>query len=259
MKITYKLPVKLDTNLQWKDTPVAIKVGQFEVSWDISEKNQIKSILLSIGGQKIKKHISGSIETDFLHLNKELFKAAHYLSNKIYVQTGVELLNPESVFSNSPDLFPETKDEEEELKKCSRNVSSLISTSCKIFNYLNLSDFSDGYALSEAYSFFADAKRVKSPFLQFEQIYKIVEYFFEGNGDKFDKKVSEYTEPFNCKYNQNKIKELRELRNRCIHPKAKLGHVNSEDMDAVSEIRKELPILKDLGLLLLSNPPKKKT
>lgn len=50
---------------------------------------------------------------------------------------------------------------------------------------------------------------------------------------------------------------MRKLRNRCIHPNSysHLGHANPENIKSVEDVRAELPLMRDLALLLLRHPP----
>lgn len=255
MKILYKIPTIVDKNLQWKEMLFPITVGRFEISWDISEDNLLRNILVSISGQEIEKDSSGKIDGIFEHLKDEIFRVVNYLSNKIYVQTGAHVLNPSVVFTIAPDLVAESSEEEHELKTCPKKRAIQYPTSCRIYNFLDLSDFSEGNSFSEVFSYIADANRVESPFLKFEQFYKVIEYFFGATNGNFDLTVSNYTKQINASYDKNQIKALRELRNRCIHPKARYGHVNQEDLNAVKEVNNALSILRTLVFQLIKMPP----
>ena len=74
------------------------------------------------------------------------------------------------------------------------------------------------------------------------------------DGVKLDAAVSQYVLQYDSKYNQAKIKYLRELRNRCVHPLAHYGHVNSENLKSIREVRTALPIMRSLALLIKSSP-----
>jgi len=255
MKILYKLPVVVNMNLKWNDHLQPVRVGQFEVSWDISEENLLQNILVSISEQNIEKDTEGKIDGIFPHLREELYKTVSYISNKIFTQTGVQVFTPSIVFSIAPDLIPENCEEEHDLKACPKKRAIQQQISWQIFNHLDLNGFSEDYAHLEAYSYIADANRVESPFLQFEQLFKVIEFFFGGTDQNFDRRVSAYTITLDRRFDQNKIETFRNLRNRCIHPTAHLGHANQIDLSAVNEIRRELPELRNLINMLISAPP----
>ena len=63
--------------------------------------------------------------------------------------------------------------------------------------------------------------------------YKIIEYFFDEEGLMLDNAVSRYISQFGPHFSVEKIKTLRWVRSRCIHPRAIHGHLSPEDINSV--------------------------
>ena len=82
--------------------------------------------------------------------------------------------------------------------------------------------------------------------------------FRKGNNEeanKFDERVSAHMFIIDARFTRATLKELRQLRNRCAHPNAHLGHLSPEDLIAVRQIKGSLQIIELLARLSLDNPP----
>jgi hypothetical protein len=255
MELIFKIQVLSREDLRWHDYIGPTKIDKYIITWEVSEEEKIKSVLIILKNYPVKRTENNTIDTDFSSLNKDIFKLATYLSNKIYTSTGIELCRPESVFFNPPCLVPETDEEKILLKNTPKLKKKHGETFFITYRPLDIKNLHFGFKFSQAYSFMADAKRVSSPFLKYEQYYKVIEFFFNGKGLDFDRNVSSYIESIDSKYNLEKIKELRSLRNRCIHPNASKGHVNPENLEDINKIKYALNDLKNLAELLLRQPP----
>ncbi|MEK4277637.1 hypothetical protein [Paenibacillus sp. FSL R7-0026] len=71
--------------------------------------------------------------------------------------------------------------------------------------------------------------------------------------DVFDKKVAEHASQYNSLFDEEKIKRLRESRNRCIHPQARLGPHNSENVISRRTISTQLNDIQLLAGIFLEH------
>ena len=81
-----------------------------------------------------------------------------------------------------------------------------------------------------------------------------MEYFFPQESAALDAAVSSHVAPDDATYTPAVVEQLRLLRNRSIHPRAKKGHVNPQNIAEVMEVQSALPQMRRLSSLLLAHP-----
>lgn len=233
-----------------------IKLEDAEIVWNIDPDKKIKNISIVFKGRSITKDSSGAILTTSRQLDEKAFKIATYISNKVFLDTGIDGFDPETILYNSPNVFPESEKEKEIIDNSIKRGFHIMKGTVTIIKPLQLVRFEEDIKHSKAIAFYAEAKRTEGSIQKYELLYKVIEYFFPNKtGDSLDKEVSDYCKQYDQMYgDENFIESLRRLRNRCIHPDNK-RHVNLEDLASIREVIDMVPNIDNLVRLLLENPP----
>lgn len=233
-----------------------IQLEDAEVLWNIEPNKKIKDIVIVFKGIDITKDLSGAILTTNRELDEKAFKIATYISNKIFLDTGIDAFGPETILYNSPSVFAENEKEKEIIDKSIKSGFHMVKGTITIVKPLQLERFEEDIKYSKAIAFYAEAKRTEGSIQKYELLYKVIEYFFPNKTkDILDKAVSDYCKQYNQDYgDESFIETFRRLRNRCIHPDNK-KHVNLEDLASIREVIEMVPKIEDLVRLLLENPP----
>ena len=184
-------------------------------------------------------------------------------------QTGFEAFDPYVVIGHSPDVSPETTEEEQEFKRArGQTRSTSAKQAVALTEPFNPSVYASHETHPDALASYADGLRAESPFLKYEQFYKVIEYFFEGEQkgkrEVDDNEVNAYVSNANpiLAATIGNFADLHDLRIRAIHmkPQAKRlkdkTHLSPNSFQHIQEIVMALPKLQDLARLLLKNPPR---
>ena len=233
-----------------------IQLEDAEVLWNVDLNKRIKDIVIIFKGIDITKDSSGAILTTNKQLDEKAFKIATYISNRIFLDTGIDGFDPETILYNSPSISPENEKEKEIIDKSMKNGFHIAKGTATIVKLFQLKEFEEDIKYSKAIAFYADAKRTESSIQKYELLYKVIEYFFPNKtGKALDKVVSDYCKQYDQIYGDKSfIESFRRLRNRCIHPDNK-KHVNLEDLASIREVIEMVPKIEDLVRLLVENPP----
>ncbi|MGS0746004.1 hypothetical protein ACU70A_08700 [Syntrophomonas erecta subsp. sporosyntropha] len=231
-----------------------IQLEDAEIVWDIDINKKIKDITIVFKGVDIIKDSSGAILTTNRELDEKAFKIAAYISNKIFLGTGIDGFNPENILYNSPSIFPENEKEKEIIEKGRKQGFNIVKGTVTIVKPFELEGLEEDIKHSKAIAFYAEARRTEGSIQKYELLYKVIEYFFPNKtGEALDKAVSDYCKQYDPTYGDKKFMEsFRKLRNRCIHPDNK-HHVNLEDLASIREVIDMVPKIENLVELLLKN------
>ncbi len=113
---------------------------------------------------------------------------------------------------------------------------------------------------------FARALRSGDPFEQCEEYFKAVEYFVpfgppgkkgtrkQLEGDPFDQWVSDQTKG-PAFFTPERVRALREMRNRVTHSQATLGHLSPSELQHVEEVKRNIEDLNRLATILIWGTP----
>lgn len=256
MQVTYQLqPAQAVTVSPSTNSKDEVKVGEGFISWNVDTENQLKDIFISFKGMPIEWTHDKLIDTSYSRIRPMAYRLGLYIANRLFLQTNVDGIQTQPKFELSATIQAETPDEVEILKKHRRRVQSSVEIVWSHVNDFEPSNYDDLFSHSEALANYSDGMRVSSLFLKFQQFYKVVEYFVPMSGIKFDRAVSRYAVKFNAQFTEGEIGRLRELRNRCTHPKHGAGHVSSERVAGMAEVERNLDSIRELALLFLKNPP----
>lgn len=233
-----------------------------KVKWEGDESGFFKGVCISVSNvEVIGKNENGFVFKEQDNLEMRVYRIASFCSNSVYVQTKLQLLDAESLFLESPTYEAENTEEEGLLRS-----EPLIGYS-SIWGMLNIPDKldpemfmnQDKFNGSSVLATYTDALRIQNPLRRFEQFFKVIEHFFdtsikESNRLVFDKKVAEHASQYNAFFDEDIIKRLRESRNRCIHPQARLGPHNSENVISRRTISAQLNDIQLLAEIFLEHP-----
>lgn len=216
------------TPIEWEDA---------DILWDIDTNKILKSVYIVFKDVDIVKDSAGVILTTNRELDEKAFKIATYISNKIFLDTGIDGLDPTKVLDNSPIILAENAGEKDIIEKTKKQAFDTISGMVLVVKPFELDKFQEDIRYSKTITFYAEAKRTKKLIQKYELLYKIIEYFFPNKKrDELDKTVSNYCKKYNSVYGTEEfIRSFRRLRNRCIHPTHK-EHVNLENLASIREV-----------------------
>jgi hypothetical protein len=197
---------------------------------------------------------NGAIQPTYPELEEEAYRIASFVADRLFVQTTFDAIDPDEVLLGAPAIAPENTDEENEFKKRYKSVWKRLPISWAIRGLFEPATYSNEFNHSAAHGYFADALRSGNDFQQFELFYKVVEYFFSEEKAALDAAVSSHVAPHDATYTPAAVQQLRFLRNRSIHPRARKGHVNPQNIAQVREVHAALPQMRRLSSLLLAHP-----
>lgn len=201
--------------------------------------------------------------------SRELESIAHkltvYLANVLFKQTSIEVFDHNKIDLEYPEVLPETPEEEEILARHRPMRSGTLNTSWRILRSIEPEKIREYFANAVAVNHYAEAQKTGNPFRKYEQFYKVIEYFFDKEQpkqkscgqqpDSFVKRVSRYACTYDEQYTEDVIKNIREIRNRVVHPRARKGHLAPGDLTANKSITEYLLKIEKLAELLLDHPP----
>jgi hypothetical protein len=258
MKLKYGIPVKEGSSVTFSSPTTLIEIDpDTKLTFETDSNRVLTKIVIEISNQKIKYDQDGCIITKYQELDDELFRIITYISNSIYIQTTIDAIDTHKDENYSPEPFPETFEEKQEFATKKKIVTRSIKFAYNVQGSFNIKEFTLKLSCTEPVAHYANAIRTVSLLQKYEQFYKVIECFFGDKlGDKFDKAVSSHAYQYDKMYDDAKIKELRELRIRLVHPKPrKLKHLSPEDFQAFHEVEKNLNTINKLAKLLLDNAP----
>ena len=213
---------------------------------------------MEIFGKPVNFDEDGKILSFYPEIESIAFNMASFVANQIFVQTSIEVFDPFSILTYSPELIAETVEEEELLRNTPKLALCSLDGKFKILGKFDPEKYSSNLKISSAIAHFANSWRTSNPFIKFEQFYKVIESIYaKGKNEKaeeFDQRVSEYISKFDSNYKPVVLKKLRQIRNRCVHPSSR-RHLSPEDLIATRSIRNSLREMERLARLSIDNPP----
>jgi hypothetical protein len=256
MEVIYELPVKSEIEFPVRTGTPPIEINGATVSWEVNEESNLDTVILRISHQPLRLDERGVILSPYPELESLAYRLTAYIANSVYKQTGFDAIDPETVVGKTPKLRGETAEEKMLLANRPSTVGSSLSVRYAIRGNFEPERYPQLYEHSPAVALYADALRVRSPFQQYELFYKVIEWFFpKKKGQAFNKTVSAHAYPIDSRFCESCIKVLHDLRDRITHPHAHHGHVNPEDLQAVREVKNQIPLVRDLAILLFDDPP----
>lgn len=254
MKVVYTIRVRPGVAVPVPFGTSGLAIGTTAVNWKVTEGGHLEAVILEFTGVDIRYNDNGTIMSTYPELEEEAYGVANFVANQLYLQTAYDAIDPDQVLSEPPAILPENANEENEFKTKYKSISKTLKIGWVTHGLFEPMDYGHGFNHSAAHGYFADAFRAASDFQQFELLYKVVEYFFPEDGAALDAAVSAHIMPHDATYIPAVVEQIRLLRNRSIHPRARKGHVNPQNIAHVKEVHAKLPQMRRLASLLLAHP-----
>jgi hypothetical protein len=252
MKVEYSIEpiseVVVDSNLS---TIKPIHHDSADILFQIGSDGILKEIKIIFSGLPIKWQRKDLINQDYPETQNKAYRICKYLTNRIQLQTAQKAFKFDSLKDTKCEVSPETPEEIENYKKFRKYVMNYCEINYSIQGSIDITDYETKFTHAQAYSNYIDAKNTDNPINKYVSFYKVIESFFNKTGPNLDKEVSNFKKRFDNKFTPERFEELRLLRNRCIHPHHRDGHISSDEllfMEELSKNTKELEIIA--GLLL---------
>ena len=205
-------------------------------------------------GAEIRYNDKGAILPTYPELEEAAYRVANFVANRLFIQTAYDAIDLDQVLSEAPAISPENANEKNDFKTKYKSIWKALKFGWAIHGLFEPATYAHGFNHSAAHCYYADALRVASDFQQFELLYKVVEYFFPADGAALDAAVSAHVMSHDATFTPAVVEQLRLLRNRSIHPRARKGHANPQDIANVNEVHAKLPQMRRLASLLLAHP-----
>lgn len=255
MKLTYFIKANELIKRPFGQTK-SFELDDCTIEWQSDDDGYFQGVSITLKDVQVEGRNEDGIvfaQQDILAL--KVYRLAAFCSNNLYRQTNLDLLKAESIFWETPKYEAQNEEEKEFLKSQPITGFSSIGGNLVIPNRIDPQTFMNANAFenSSAIATYTDALRIQNPLRKFEQFFKVIEHTYDTR-DNFDENVSTHAEKFNAIFTKEKVKELRENRNRCIHPQAKLGPYNSEDVVALKTISSMMNEMKWLAEIFITNP-----
>lgn len=253
----YKINTQKDEQVTVPKDTIPISINGCKVSWDINDNEKLEKIIIDISGFPIKLDERGIILSSYPEIDTIAFNLAAFLSNSIFIQTSIDAFDPFSILTASPELIPESDEENKTINETKIGAYSSFDAKIKILGKFDPEVYVSKFNTSVAVAQFAAAWRSNNPFQKFECFFKVVESILKkGKHEKahdFDIRLSKYAIKFDKQFTKDVIENLRRSRNRCAHPDNP-AHLSPDDINAYYMIRRELKTIERLAKLLLNNP-----
>jgi hypothetical protein len=162
MRVVYKLPIKKGVTISVSAKDKEISFDNIIVEWEKDNKRHLAFVNLIIADQVLEINDKGFIRDSFPKLEERAFQVGSYIANRIFIQTGVEALDPNFVFYGYVDVFPETLDEEKTFATHDTAFNCCLPETWNVIQqaFQTSEDFTAGFKLSKAYANSADGLRV---------------------------------------------------------------------------------------------------
>jgi len=259
MKLKYEVPIKEGSSVSLSTGSTSTKIDRdIKLSFQTDSDKVLTRIVVEISNRNIKYDPKDYILTEYPELDDQLFRVITYISNSIYIQTTIDALDPHNSQHYSPELIPESPQEEEELATKKKGIKGSLKIINNIEGNFSIKELTLKRPHTEPVAHYANALRTVSLLQKYEQFYKVIECFYGyKGGSDFVEAVSKHALQHDKTYDKARIEAFKKLRVQLVHPKpwGKLAHLSPEDLEAFRNVKAYLKSIQKLAKLLLDNPP----
>ena len=255
MKIIYHLEAKEEILLENDSlADFSVDIEDAEIVFQL-DCGKIRSIKVIFNGLPLK-YVNGDIIDPYYPEKRMIaYKIVSYIANRLLIQSGVDCFDPQEILNDNEQVLPETNEERLNWESKRKRISKSLKISYSIRGFANLSDYAAKYNYADVYSNFADGIRAKNLITKYVSLYKVIERFFDSTGEYFDRAVSNYVSQFDPYFTDSKVRDLRILRNRCMHPTHNQGHITSDNIELMKQLAAGIKDLDKLARLLVERHP----
>jgi hypothetical protein len=254
----YIINTKKSEQLKIPNNTPQISIDNCNFSWGINGDSRLEKIIIDITGRPVMQDDKGNILSSYSEIDAIAFNMATFLSNSIFIQTSIDAIDPYKILANSPELISESDEEDKLLKDTPKTAYNSLTAEMKVLGQFNPQRYITDSDMSVAIAHFAAAWRTNNRFHKFESFFKVIESIFKKgkneDSDDFDSRLSKYASKIDNRFTIDVIKNLRQIRNRCVHPDNPI-HLSPEDLIAVREVGRSLKMMELLARLSIDNPP----
>lgn len=265
MQVIYRR--HLEPQIDVTTPPQSERQGEVMVEWTVNG-NRLTDLSFTVAGVTLDKDANGALITLNDGVMAKVFAAARFVSDRIRIQTGFDVIQPFSLLGNSPDdLVGETPQEKAYLDRHLKRGQRSITGTALITRPFDANVYMDFERLAVPLGHFARAQRADDPLEKFEDYFKTLEHFAarrpgdDPSGPVFDKQLSEAIKLADQSYDQANAKgtvcECRQLRRRVVHTRTTHadGHIGPADIEGIRQVQARLPEMEQFAMALLKNPP----
>lgn len=229
-------------------------LGNYNLSFNFDNEHNLKGVEIYVPNATVNRDSNGSI-VPLLTEDKEteIYELVNYISNVLWKQTGKCSFSRRS----SPEYVPETEQERLSLQRRTITRTLSLQSNVCIRAQADMSETAMSRYLAEkdALAMFADASKMTNSTGKFREFFRIIDHYFPIEGEELDRQASNYLIRFNPQWNQDLIRKLRRLRNRCSHAKRRRDYITSGNLGGQKEIEENLGVLRQITEALINNPP----
>lgn len=198
--------------------PEQMKIDGAEIYFDIDTNQHLKRIRVTISGLPMKWERADLINPNYPETRDKAYRIIKYLVDRIQLQVMHKSFELSKFDNIKIKITTETDEEKDNWSKFRKRIMASLDMPYSILGAADMSNYEGGFKYAQAFSNFTDALNTDSPIIKFERFYKVVETFFTTNGPALDSEISVFMRKHDPKFKPENFKQLRDLRNRCIHP-----------------------------------------
>ena len=228
-----------------------MKIDETDIYFDIDDNHILKKLRVCIPGLPMKWERADLINPSYPETRDKAFRVMKYLVDRIQIQAKVKCFDLTSFKNINTVVIPETEEEIENWSKFRKRLRASLEMPYSLLGAVDTSEYESGFRHAQAFSNFTDALNTDNPIVKFERFYKVIETFFTSHGHGLDSDVSGFMQTFNSEFTPNDFRRLRDLRNRCIHPQHRSGHIASNDLSLITDLKYHTKELQKIAELLL--------
>lgn len=255
MKLKYEY--KVDTWVKNDECDVQSTASQTidncDVEFNFDTNNALFRIFILIPNVKVMLNEAGNVDAFLDEQSRaKAYSLANYISNVVYLQTGKCDISEVRVVG----YVPETDADKKELERtCVHQKTFGIDVVIVGRPKLSNEALSRYLAEKDALAIYVDAERMTNLPSKYREFFRVLEYYFPYEGQRFDCELHTYLKRFDQKYCIDYIRKLRGLRNKCSHAKKRNNYITSNDLREIQTLRAEIGGIQFIAKLLLDNPP----
>ena len=228
-----------------------MKIDGTDIYFDIDEKQYLEKIRVIISGLPMKWERADLIHPNYPETRDKAYRIIKYLVDRIHLQVMHKSFDLSRFENIKTIVTPETEEEKDNWSKFRKRIIANFEMPYSILGAADTSDYESGFKYAQAFSNLTDALNTDSPIIKFQRFYKVVETFFTTHGTVLDSEISAFMRKYDPNFKPDDFQQLRDLRNRCIHPQHRKGHIASNDLSLSNELENRTKELKKIAELLL--------
>lgn len=255
MKVTYEISLKENVAIEnYNNEDRCWNIESSEVHFFIDEESKLRRLTIVLNGLPIKYDKYNVLNPYYPETKYTAYKVATYISNFFLFSSFVEVFDSRDLLKQNIEAEPETVEEVAIWNSCKKRICSDLQVMYSVLGSVNIDTTAQKYTNATPYSHYADGLRNNNIISSFEQYYKIIETYFHATGEALDNAVSKHAIQFNPEFTPQYVRDLRRIRNRCVHAQHDHGHITTDDLYLFNLVSTKIEELKRLCRCLIEKP-----